>query len=125
MRIFTTLVACAMSIGASSLAHAQSMGKPRTAPAAAAADTQHMAPSDSTAKKAGRMQSPAAAAKHDQMGKNAMANDPMGTSSPQHENHGPSTRKPRSPSAARDTGMTKPHTMSKDSSAVMKKRSAA
>ena len=124
MRIFTTLVACSMSIAASSLAHAQSMGKPHTAPTSAAADTQHMMASDSTVKKPGRMQSPAAAAKKDQMGKTAMAGDPMDKSAMNGPNHGPDTRKPHTSPAARDTGMTKPHSMSRDSSSMTKKPSA-
>jgi hypothetical protein len=123
MRIFTTLVACTMSIASSSLAHAQSMGKPHT-PASAAADTQHMMPSDSTAKKPGRMPSPASTARQDQMGKKAMASDAMGKSAMDGANHGPDTRKPHTSPAARDTGMTKPHSMSRDSSSMMKKPSA-
>lgn len=124
MRIFTTLAALAMSTAASSFAHAQSMGKSHTAPASTAADTQHMKPTDSTVKKPGRMRSPAPTATPDQMGKKAMASDAMGKSAMDGQNHGPDTRKPHTSPAARDTGMTKPHSMSRDSSSMMKKPSA-
>jgi hypothetical protein len=123
MRILTTLAVLAMSTAASSLARAQSMGKPHTAPASTAADTQHMMATDSTVKKPGRTRSPAPTARHDQMGKKAMASDTMGTAM-DGQNHGPDTRKPHTSPAARDTGVTKPHSMSRDSSSTMKKPSA-
>jgi hypothetical protein len=124
MRILTTLAVLTMSTAASSLARAQSMGKPRTAPASTAADTQHVMATDSTVKKPGGTRSPAPTARHGQMGTKAMASDTMGQSAMDGQNHGPDTRKPHTSPAARDTGMTKPHAMSRDSSSTMKKPSA-
>jgi hypothetical protein len=119
MRTSTTFgLWCALFIGASASAGAQAMGRPHPAPGSAMTDTQRVAASDSTATTSSGMKPGGQSTKKDEMGKDAMGK-PTDKSA-----HSSDKKKAKAmPPMAKDTGMTKPHRMAKDSSMTTKKSS--
>jgi hypothetical protein len=119
MRTSTTFgLCCALFIGASASAGAQAMGRPHPAPSSAMADTQHVSASDSTAKTSSGMKPGGQSTKKDEMGKDAMGGSTGGSA------HSSDKKRAKAMAPmAKDTGMTKPHRMAKDSSTTTKKSS--